>query len=354
MPKNATPNDGLFPRMSRDRNWVARRAMDNAWLAQTHEAVVDPGRVIIDPHHHFWNRGGTVYELEALWADTGSGHDVRQSVVIECATRYRRDGPPELRPVGETEYFAALARQARTHPDRTQIGAIIAYAELASPDLDRLLDAHQQAADGLLRGIRQAGAHDPAPEALAIPGRGRAGLYAQPEFRRGVARLGARGLVYETWHYHHQAGDFLALARAVPQTTMVLNHLGTPLGVGRFSGQRARIFARWQSDMEALSACPNVVVKLGGLAMPDNGWGWHDRERPPDSDTFVTAQGLWYRHMLDLFGANRAMFESNFPVDRVSISYRVLWNAFKKMAAHLPESGKTAVFAGTARRVYGL
>jgi len=340
--------------MSRDRNWVARRAMRDDWLAQTREEILEPAREIIDTHHHFWNRGGTRYEWDELWRDTGSGHDIRQSVVIECATRYRRDGPEHLKCVGETAYFAALARAARAHPARTQIGAIVAFADLADPKLDETLDAHMAAADGLVRGIRQSGAHDPEAAILSIPGRGRPGLYQEPQFRRGVARLGARDLIYETWHYHHQADDFLSLARAVPETTLVLNHFGTPLGVGRFAGQRKAIFARWQKDMEALAACPNVVVKLGGMAMPDNGWGWQDGARPPTSDQFVEAQGKWYRHMIDLFGPSRAMFESNFPVDRVSIGYPVLWNAFKKIASALSPAEKDALFAGTARRIYRL
>jgi len=169
-----------------------------------------------------------------------------------------------------------------------------------------------------------------------------------------MAVLAQHGLTYDTWHYHHQADQFLDLARAVPQTTMILDHFSTPLGVGRFKGKRAEIFARWKDDMAALAECPNVIAKLGGLTMPDNGWGWHDRDQPPSSDEFVEAQAPWYHHMIACFGADRCMFESNFPVDRISISYPVLWNGLKKIAADYDEATQTALFSGTARRIYRL
>ncbi|RMD50004.1 MAG: amidohydrolase [Alphaproteobacteria bacterium] len=332
---------------------MARR---DDWLDQVHEPILEPEREIVDPHHHLWERPEGSYLLEDLWADTGSGHKVVQTVFIECRAWWRQDGDPELAPVGETERVAAIAREAARRPERAQIAGIIAWADLRRPPeaLERLLDAHAEAAGGLLRGIRQAGAHDPEPEALTIPGREGPGLYADPDFRRGLAHLGARGLTYETWHYHHQMGDFLDLVRAVPETRIILDHCGTPLGVGRFAGRRAEIYDQWRRDIEALAACPNLFVKLGGMAMPDNGWGWHERPRPPTSEEFAAAYAPWYRHVIDCFGPERCMFESNFPVDRVSVGYQVLWNAFKRIAAELEPEAKRALFAGTARRVYGL
>ncbi len=166
-----------------------------------------------------------------------------------------------------------------------------------------------------------------------IAGGAPVGLFEDPAFRAGVARLGARGLTYDTWHYHYQNQEFLALAQAVPETVMVLDHFGTPIGVGRFAGHRDEVFAAWQDDIAAIARCENVVAKLGGMAMPDNGFGWHTAERPPTSDEFVAAQAPYYRHMIESFGAARCMFESNFPVDRMSLSYRVLWNGLKKIAA---------------------
>jgi len=335
-----------------DQAWIPGMELRDDWLAQDTEEILDPGREIVDPHHHLWQRGGTGYELPQFRADTQSGHRVVQSVYIECRSYYDREAEERFRPVGETRAVAAMALETAGDPAR--IAGIVAFADLRDDALDAVLDAHEAAGQGLVKGIRQSGAHDPEPDALAIPGRGAPGQYADPLFRRGVARLGDRGLTYDTWHYHHQAGDFLDLARAVPGTTIILDHFGTPLGVGRFVGQRGAIFDRWRRDMEALAACPNVVAKLGGLAMPDNGWGWHRRSRPPTSEEFVAAQGPWYSHMIDCFGPDRCMFESNFPVDRTAIGYPALWNAFKKIAARYDAAARDALFAGTARRIYRL
>ena len=187
-----------------------------------------------------------------------------------------------------------------------------------------------------------------------IAGGAPVGLFEDPAFRAGVARLGARGLTYDTWHYHYQNREFLALARAVPDTVMVLDHFGTPIGVGRYADQRDAIFEDWKRDIADIARCENVVAKLGGLAMPDNGFGWHLADRPPTSDEFVAAQGRYYHHMIECFGADRCMFESNFPVDRMSLSYRVLWNGLKKLARGCSDDEREALFAGTATRVYRL
>ena len=340
--------------MSRDRLWVARMGVRDDWLAQTTEPILDPEREIVDPHHHLWRRGGAVYELDELWSDTGSGHRVTESVYIECHEGYREDGPEHMRPVGETERVAEVAAASAREPGRARIAGIVAHADLRHPELDAILDAHEAAGRGLLRGIRHAGAHDPEPEALAVPGRAPPGLYADEAFRVGLARLGERGLTFDTWHYHHQNADFRDLAEAVPGTTLVLDHFGTPLGVGRFAGRREEVFAEWRDDVVAIAERPNVAAKLGGLAMPDNGWGWEERDRPPGSEEFAEAQGPWYRHAIARFGPGRCMFESNFPVDRVSVSYAVLWNAFKRIAADQDEPAREALFSGTARRVYRL
>ncbi len=257
-------------------------------------------------------------------------------------------------PVGETRYVADIARASRENDAQATIAGIVAHADLAHPNLEAVLDAHVEASDGLFRGIRHSGARDPHPEALMIAGRAPEGLYADADFRRGVARLGERGFSYDTWHYHHQNADFCALASAVPGTVMVLDHFGTPLAVGPYADQREQIFTQWQKDIEAIAKCDNVVAKLGGMAMPDNGFGWNTAERPPTSDEFVEAQARYYHHTIDCFGAQRCMFESNFPVDRLSLSYHVLYNGLKKIAARYTNSEQDAMFSGTARRIYKL
>ena len=324
------------------------------WLNQVREDVVDPGREIVDPHHHLWPKPHLSYDLEELWSDSQDGHRVVQTVFMECGASYRTDGPDHLRPVGETEFVTAAAERAAKAPERAQIAGIIAHADLRRGDLDSILDAHETAAKGLFRGIRHAGSFDADSGALMIPGRGPAGLYADPDFRRGVARLGERGLTFDTWMYHHQLPDYAALACAVPGTVMILDHFGTPLGVGQYAGKREEIFAKWKDDIAEVAACPSVYAKLGGLAMPDNGFGWNGRAKPPGSDEFVEAQAPWYTHAIKVFGPERCMFESNFPVDRLSLSYRTLWNGLKKIAKEYPEVAQAAMFSGTARKVYKL
>ena len=321
------------------------------WLDLVAEEVVDPDRPIVDPHHHLWPPGGALpYGLEDLLADTRSGHNIARTVFVECGSAYDHSAPPHLKSLGETRFVAGESARDPGH----LIGGIVAAADLRQPDLDDILDAHAEAGGSLFKGIRDALSSAEHPEVLAIPGRAPRGLASDPAFRRGVARLGDRGLTYDTWHYHYQNRDFLALALAVPQTTMVLDHFGTPLGVGPYADRREEIKAQWRDDIAEIAKCPNVVAKLGGLAMPDNGYGWHTAERPPTSDEFVAAQREWYLHTIDCFGPERCMFESNFPVDRMSMSYLVVWNGFKKMVADFSAADQDAMFSGTASRVYRL
>ena len=320
------------------------------WLNQAPEAVVEPDLPIVDPHHHMWpsasERG---YGLAELHADVLAGHRVEQTVFIECQAAYRAGGPVELASVGETEFVAG---EAARDPHQL-IRGIVAHADLRLRNLDDVLDAHEAAGQGLLRGIRDPLAHAREPHE-SIVGDAPAGLYRDPAFRAGVARLGARGLLYESWHYHYQNRELVELARAVPSTTMVLDHFGTPLGVGPYARERDQIFGQWKTDMAELARCDNVVAKLGGLAMPCTGFGWHTAERPPTSDELVAAQARYYLHTNDCFGPDRCMFESNFPVDQQAVGYRTLWNAFKKMTTAFSPSERATMFSGTARRVYRL
>jgi predicted TIM-barrel fold metal-dependent hydrolase len=319
------------------------------WLDLVVEDVVEPDLPIIDPHHHLWPVGGALpYGPAELAADAASGHRVVHTVFMECHAAYRPDGPEHLRVLGETEFVTAAAL---ADPDRL-IGALVAHADLRREDLDEILDAHVELSQGLFRGIRDALSSAEHPEILAIPGRAPKGLYADPAFRRGVARLGERGFTYDSWHYHHQNREFLELARAAPGTTMVLDHFGTPLGVGPYADRREEIFEQWKLDIADIAACPNTVAKLGGLAMIDNGFGWHTADRPPTSDEFLAVQRRWYLHAIECFGPERCMFESNFPVDRFSLSYRTLWNAFKRLTAEFSADERTAMFSGTAARIY--
>lgn len=328
-----------------------------AWLDQVIEPIVDPAREIIDPHHHLWPEGkGLGYFNNELASDTMAGHNIVATVFVECHAAYRRDGPDEMRPVGETEFVAASADSlAVTHPEAPPIAAIVGHADLTLGErLNDVLDAHVAAGGGRFRGIRDAIARSREPEAHRIPASYAADKAQDPAFRTGVELLGERGLTYDCWHFHYQNREFLDLARSVPGTTMVLDHFGTPVGVGSFAGRHDDYFDQWKQDISDIAACPNVVAKLGGLVMPDNGFGFDAAPTPPTSDEFLTVQRRWYEHAIECFGPERCMFESNFPVDRLAISYTVLWNALKRLASQYTQSEQAAMFSGTAKRVYSL
>ncbi len=328
-----------------------------AWLDSVREEIVEPERRIVDPHHHLWNRTGLIpYTLEDLWADTGSGHKVEQTVFMECRAEYHADGPAHLRSLGEVEFVTRVAERTASDPKRrARIAALVSHIDLTLGDaVEEVVHLHERHSRGLFRGVRHAGARARENDGVMLRGGAPEGLYGRDDFRRGVRVLGRLGHSYDTWHYHFQTRDYIALARAVPETVMVLDHFGTPLGVGIYAGRREEIFAEWRKDIAELARCENVVAKLGGLAMPDNGFGWMGRALPPTSDEIVEAQARYYLHAIDCFGPDRCMFESNFPVDKMSLSYAVLWNAFKKMVKSFSEHEKDALFRATATRVYRL
>jgi len=330
------------------------------WLDQVAEDVVEPDLPITDPHHHLWDyrdRPGfqPTYLLDELLADTGSGHRVERTVFVECSWAYRTEGPTEFREVGETEFVAGVAADSRRR-DGARIAGIVGSCDLTIGDrLGPVLDAHAAAADGLFRGIRHRLAFDPTGSARTSKHEPNVqGLMATDEFRAGVAELGRRGLTFDAWLYHVQLGELIEMTAAVPGTTIILDHIGAPLGVGAYQGRRAEVLAAWRADLEALAERPNVVVKLGGVGMTPYGSGWSERDTPATSDEIVAEWGEPIRFIIERFGPTRCMFESNFPVDKVSVSYRVLWNAFKKMTAELPAADRAQLFQGTADRVYAL
>ena len=337
-----------------------RRAFvpDEAWLArQARESILEPELPIVDPHHHLWDHANHRYLLDELVADTGSAHNVTHTVYIDCRSMYRSGGPAEMRPVGETEFangVAAMSDSGLYGPTRACAG-IVSYVDMTLGARARaVLEAHVAAGNGRFRGIRHAGGWDASPDVRNSHTNPPQGLYGQPDYREGVAQLGALGLTYEAWQYHPQLGDVIALARAVPQTTMILNHCGGPLGIGPYAGKTDAVFAAWKADMVELARCSNVVVKLGGLGMDIGPFDHMRRPVPPTSRDIADAWKPWIATCIEAFGAGRCMFESNFPVDKITSGYGVLWNAFKRLAAKASESEKAALFSGTAARVYGI
>ena len=230
---------------------------------------------------------------------------------------------------------------------------VVAYADLTLGDrLDAVLDAHETAANGRLRGIRHSVSRDgnysdgigirPAPD----------GLLAHPQYRTGLARLVARGLSYDAMLYHSQLAELTAMARTMSDLTIVLDHIGCILGIGPYRGHDAETFQHWRSAMADLARCPNVIVKIGGFGMIICGASWHDRLTPPASVELARAWRPYADTCIELFGAERCMFESNFPVDKAMYSYRTLWNAFKLLTAEAIADEQTALFSGTAAKAY--
>lgn len=332
-------------------------AGDAAWLAQVTEEALEPDLPIIDPHHHLWDRNGSRYMLDELLDDTGQGHNVIATVFVECASMYRADGPEAMKPVGETEYVNGIAAQSASGgygPMRACAG-IVSYADLTLGEgAGAVLDAHIDAARGRFRGIRHAAGWDKSEDIKNSHSNPTEGLLLDPTFRAGFKELEKRGLSFDSWMYHHQIPQLTDLAHAFPGVTIIFDHFGGPLGVGPYEGKRDEIYAQWRIDVAELAKCPNVYPKLGGINMAVNGFGWHKRDKPPTSQEIVDATRDWYLHSIDCFGPDRCMFESNFPVDKLSVSYGVLWNAFKKMAEGFSDSEKADLFAGTAARAYRL
>ena len=324
------------------------------WLDQVQEGIVEPDLPICDPHHHLWDHPNHRYLLDELLADLGSGHNVVSTVFMECMSMYRAAGPEALRPVGETEFVNGIAAMSASggYGGSRVCAAIVGYADLTlGAAVGEVLDAHMAASDRF-RGIRHASGWDASDAVRNSHTNPKRGLLADRAFGDGLRELGKRGLTFDAWLYHPQLPELTALARAFPEQPIVVDHFAGPLGIGPYAGKRTEIFAAWKPNMAALAECPNVVAKLGGLAMPINGFGFHKRERPPGSDELAAATRDYYLHAIDCFGPERCMFESNFPVDRQSCSYAVLWNSFKKIAAGFSPSEKAALFHDTAARVY--
>jgi predicted TIM-barrel fold metal-dependent hydrolase len=335
----------------------AARYGDPGWWAQRKEEILEPALEIVDPHHHLWDRGGHRYLLDQLLADTGSGHNITQSVFVECGSMYRADGPAEMKPVGEIEFVngtSAMSASGQFGKSKLCAG-IVGHADLRLGDgVARVLEAEIAAGDGRFRGIRHSVVWDPSE----MFSRGRTnspkGQMADATWRAGFARLASLNLTFEAWLYHPQLMELADLARAFPQTTIILNHVGGPLGIGPYADKKEETFAVWKAGIAELGKCQNVVVKLGGLGMLFGMFDFHTRETPPSSEELARAYTPYIDTCIVAFGPDRGMFESNFPPDGVSSSYAVLWNAFKRLAAGSSTDEKAKLFSGTAKRVYRL
>jgi L-fuconolactonase len=334
---------------------VWRSYVDDEWLAQRHEEILDPALPIVDPHHHLWWDAPVRYRFEDLLADLATGHDVRATVYMEAGAMYRATGPDHLKSVGETEYangIAAMSASGGFGPTRV-CAAIVGHCDLRAGDAsEELLTAHLAGGNGRFRAVRVNAYYDEYVRMGEVPPQG---LLQDPQFRHGFSRLAPLGLVADTMCLHTHLLELADLAQTFPETTIVLNHVGGPTCVGPYASRPDEVSVAWSVGMQALARCPNVSVKLGGLANPffcDITFR-HD-PLPPTSEELADAFRPWVEPALTWFGADRCMFESNFPADKFTCSYPVLWNAFKRLAQGCSVDEKAALFSGTATRVYRL
>ena len=325
------------------------------WLDRWHEEVLEPDLPIVDPHHHLWDRPGWRYLLDELLDDLTRGHRIVATVFVQCRAMHRAAGPEELRPVGETEFVngvAAMSASGIYGPTRICAG-IVGHADLRLGDrVQDVLEAHRQAGGGRFRGIRHIAAWDADPVTLNPGNPAPPELLADPAFRAGFARLAPLDLSFDAWLFHPQIPELTDLARAYPHTAIVLNHVGGPLGIGTYAGKRNEVFAAWRAAIRDLADCPNVAVKVGGLGMRINGFGFERAPDPPSSEALAAAWRPYVETCIEAFGASRCMFESNFPVDKGSYPYAAYWNACKRLTRGARPEEKASLFSKTVARFY--
>ena len=325
-----------------------------SWLSQTIEETLEPDLQICDAHHHLWDFKNSRYLVEEFKQDT-SDHRITKSVYVECLSQYHKDGPEALRPVGETSFVDQVTAASQSGQQGPKVAAaIVGFADLnLGAAVDDVLQAHCQASSRF-RGIRHASAWDASDDVHNAHTKPVMNMLSDPIFRKGFSFLEKRDLTFDAWLYFHQIPELTNLARAFPETRIILNHVGGVLGIGPYSDKREELFEIWKGYIRDLATCDNVVVKLGGLTMAVSGFGWNKRPKPASSTELAEAMAPYYLHCIDTFGPERCMFESNFPVDGTGSSYHVLWNAFKRISKRYSKEERAALFHDTATRIYNL
>lgn len=337
------------------------------------EAILEPNLPIVDPHHHLWDvdlpdhlptaghrfeeviRNWPRYLLDELVADVRTGHNVIATVYVDCRSMYRADGPEAMRPIGEVEFangVAAISASGKHGAFRACAG-IVGRVDLTLGSAAAAVLEAELAASPRFRGIRHSASFDADPAVLGPLAHTPAGLYRSASFRAGFAELAPLGLSFDAWLLEPQLPDLIDLARAFPDQQIVLDHVGTPLGIASYEGRREERFAIWRDNIRSLAELPNVLVKLGGLPMPFCGFDLDGSENP-SSETHADRWRPYIETCIEAFSPDRAMFESNFPVDKLNCDYATLWNAFKRITISYSEQEKAALYARTAIRAYRL
>ena len=328
---------------------------DLAWVAKVSEPALEPDLPIVDPHHHLWQRTGNDYLFHDLLADTQTGHNIVGTVFVDCHSMYRKEGPAELRCTGETEFANGVAAMSASgiYGNLRACKGIVSHVDLRlGAKAGPVFDAQIAAGNGRFKGIRYQTGWDADPGIRNSRTDPTAELTRDRTWREGFVELARRDLTFDAWAYHPQLAEVGDLAAAFPNTQIVLDHVGGPLGYASYASRHEEVFATWKKSMAELARRPNVTVKVGGMGMAMGWYEFYKRPAPPSSQEMTQAFKPWVETCIELFGAERCMFESNFPVDKITSGYGVLWNAFKRLAAKASPAEKTALFSGTAARVY--
>jgi predicted TIM-barrel fold metal-dependent hydrolase len=324
------------------------------WLSLTKEDIINPELLICDPHHHLWYDESIKYSVDDLLKDINGGHRVAKTVFVESRLMLKKDVALEMQPVGETEFVQNIVTKKYLNANIDVAAGIVGFADLTLGDaVKNVLEAHITAGKGRFRGIRHICAWDQSPE-FKDRWNTPKGLLMEKKFQEGFANLQKYNLSFDAWLFHPQLMELADLAKEFSETSIIINHIGGPLGFGPYAGNRNEVIKDWKQGIEKLSEYSNVYVKLGGLGMEICGYDWHKRSVPPTSSELADIMAPYYLWCIEQFGAERCMFESNFPVDKRSYSYTILWNAYKKIIKDFSYHDKCALLHDTAEKVYRL
>jgi L-fuconolactonase len=329
------------------------------WLNQLIEDPILPNIPIIDPHHHLWDVGFGRYYIEELLEDiNSSGHNIVSTVYIMSSSNtkiYSKDGLEEFKPLTEIEFATSEGKRADLIPNNkvkvnaSIVGSVdLTYGNKLQPVLEKAVNI----SEGRLKGIRMLLASHTDPRISSGAVKSDLGLMLHPNFIDGAKCVQDANLSLDFWIYHTQLNEMEKIARALPDLTIILNHIGGPIHIGEYEGKQAATHREWRSAMMRLSRIPNINVKLGGLGMAVNGAKFHNSKFPPNSVQLSDVWKPWIYETIDMFGFDRCMFESNFPVDKGSCSYGALWNAFKILAKDMSDDEINKLFSKNAAKIY--
>jgi len=322
------------------------------WLNSTFEEVIEPEIPIVDSHHHFFDRDHLFfnqldgeYMLDELLEDI-DGNNVVKTVFVDAHTGYRKDGPEDMRPVGETELVQGITMESTQRGMPGIAAGIVSWADLSLGDrVAPILEAHIMAGKGRFRGIRQM--YVPIGEQKVTPNN----IIVDTNLREAFVHIKKYNLVFDTVVNFNQMTELAEMVRVFSDTTFVLNHIGFPPVTDINASEQAEVIDIWKNNLTLLTSCKNLFIKVGGFA---KGSAWQKRSAPAGSEELAKAATPWVNWLIEKFGTGRCMFESNFPVDRMAFSYNVVWNAYKRMTRDFSHNERLALFHDTAVKAYRL